>query len=177
MTDVRVRPAGPADEAATEQIEIDADALLVERFGAVDWPPPTPPHERTTAPGFVLVAETPDAETRGDAAARPLVVGFVHVLDLDGHAHLEQLSVLPAFGRRGIGRRLIAAALAEARERGHTEITLRTYAEVPWNAPFYASCGFVVTEPDTPLHHELVRTEKALGLFAYGPRVQMTASL
>ncbi|WAA64772.1 GNAT family N-acetyltransferase [Microbacterium oxydans] len=192
MTDIEVRPAGPADEAATEQIEIEADALLVERFGAEDWPPPTPPHERTITPGFVLVAATQDTETRDtetrdagtegteardDGAAPHLVVGFVHVLELDGHAHLEQLSVLPAFGRRGIGRRLVEAALAEARERGHTEITLRTYAEVPWNAPFYASCGFVVTEPDTPLHQELVRTEAALGLFAYGPRVQMTAAL
>ncbi|GEC74912.1 hypothetical protein GCM10010213_09700 [Microbacterium maritypicum] len=104
-------------------------------------------------------------------------MGFVHVLEIDGHAHLEQLSVLPSFGRRGIGRQLVTAALAEARRRGHTDVTLRTYTDVPWNAPFYASCGFVESEPDTALLRELVAIEESLGLFEHGPRVQMTATL
>jgi GNAT superfamily N-acetyltransferase len=169
---VLLRPARASDDAATERIEIAADALLVDRFGAVDWPPPTSPHDRSSWPGFVLVAEQP-----ADEGAAPTPVGFVHVLEIDGHAHLEQLSVLPAFGRRGIGRQLVEAALAEARERGHSRITLRTYADVPWNAPFYASCGFRVSEPDTPLLRKLVDTETALGLFRHGARVQMTAPL
>lgn len=169
---VHVRPARAGDDAATEQIEVAADALLIDLFRADDWPPPTPPHERSSSPGFVLVAEH-----SGDEDTAPTPVGFVHVLELDGHAHLEQLSVLPAFGRRGIGRQLVGAALAEARRRGHTRITLRTYAEVPWNAPFYASCGFRMTEPDTPLLRMLVDTEAALGLFRHGARVQMTALL
>ncbi|WP_435745657.1 GNAT family N-acetyltransferase [Microbacterium sp. PMB16] len=168
---VRVRPARPADDAATEQIETIADALLIERFGAEDWPPPTTAHERATLPGFVLVAEPAD----GGTDAEP--VGFVHVLEIDEIAHLEQLSVLPDHGRQGIGRRLVRAALTEARTRGHRSITLRTYADVPWNAPFYASCGFVETEPDSAFHHRLVATEEALHLDRHGRRVQMTAVL
>ncbi|WP_347876386.1 GNAT family N-acetyltransferase [Microbacterium oxydans] len=123
-------------------------------------------------PGFVLVAEAREA-----SAVSAHAVGFVHVLEIDGHAHLEQLSVLPSFGRRGIGRRLVQAALSETRSRGHQTITLRTYRDVPWNAPFYASCGFTVTEPDSTLLRSLVDTETALGLFRYGPRVQMSATL
>ena len=169
--DIVIRPSTPRDDALTEQIERAADTLLIDLFGAVTWPPPTPPQDRTESPGFVLVAELTD-----DVAA-PMVVGFVHVLEIDGHAHLEQLSVLPSFGRRGIGRQLVAAALAEARRRGHTDVTLRTYTEVPWNAPFYASCGFVESEPDTALLRELVAIEESLGLFEHGPRVQMTATL
>lgn len=167
-----MRPATPEDDDVTEQIEVAADALLIDRFGAVDWPPPTSPHERASAPGFVLLAEHID-----DEGSTPTVVGFVHVLELEGHAHLEQLSVLPAFGRRGIGRALVEAATAEARHRGHPEITLRTYVDVPWNAPFYASCGFVASEPETQLLRDLVHVEAALGLFDYGPRLQMTAVL
>lgn len=170
--EIVIRPATPDDDAATERIEIAADALLVDRFGAVDWPPPTPAVERTSSPGFLLVAEHTD-----DAAVERPVVGFAHVLEIDGHAHLEQLSVLPSYGRRGIGRELVEAALTEARNRGYAEITLRTYVDVPWNAPFYSSCGFVASDPDTPLLRKLVEVESALGLFEYGPRVQMTASL
>lgn len=168
---IRIRPARPSDDPATERIEVAADTLLIDRFSAVDWPPPTPAHERASAPGFVLVAEQADDD--GTSAT----VGFVHVLEIDGHAHLEQLSVLPAVGRRGIGRRLVEAALSEIRDRGYQQVTLRTYLDVPWNAPFYASCGFVVTEPDTPLLRQLLQTEQDLGLFRFGPRVQMTAAL
>lgn len=169
--DVLLRLATPEDDEATERIEIAADALLIDRFGAREWPPPTPPQERAASPGFVLVAES------SEKAAQAVPVGFVHVLEVDGHAHLEQLSVLPEFGRRGIGRRLVDAARTEARNRGHRRITLRTYRDVPWNAPFYASCGFVVSEPDTPLLLSLIETERALGLFDHGVRVQMTAEL
>lgn len=168
---VRIRPAAHADGEATEQIEIAADALLVDRFAAAAWPPPTTAEERASSPGFVLVAEW--AAT--GAPARP--VGFVHVLEVDGHAHLEQLSVLPAHGRRGIGRALVTAALAEARRRGHQTVTLRTYADVPWNAPFYASCGFLETSPGTDFHRRLVVTEDALRLSEHGRRVQMSISL
>lgn len=170
--EIVIRPATPDDAAATERIEIAADALLVDHFGAVDWPPPTPAVERDSWPGFVLVAEHTD-----NAAAEAPVVGFAHVLEIDGHAHLKQLSVLPSHGRRGIGRQLLEAALTEARHRGYEEITLRTYVDVPWNAAFYSSCGFVVSDPDTPLLRKLVKVESELGLFEYGPRVQMTASL
>ena len=41
------------------------------------------------------------------------------------------------------GDDLVHAAMAEAQHRGYDQLTLRTYAEVPWNAPFYASCGFI----------------------------------
>lgn len=172
IVQIVIRPATPRDDAATERIEVAADALLVDRFAASEWPPPTPPAERASTPGFVLVAEDP-----GNEEVDPIVVGFVHVLEIEGHAHLEQLSVLPSHGRRGIGRQLVQAALSEARRRGYTEVTLRTYVDVPWNAPFYSSCGFTVSEPHTPLLRRLVTVESALGLFEYGPRVQMTALL
>lgn len=168
---VQIREATPADAVTIERIESDADALLVERFAATDWPPPTPADERLRAPGFILVASISDGESGST------IVGFVHVRELDGHAHLEQLSVSPAYGRRGIGRSLVHAALDRARDRGHGAITLRTYVDVPWNAPFYASCGFAVSLPSTAALRRLVGVEERLGLGAYGARVQMTAVL
>lgn len=166
-----VRRGGPADGEAIQDIEAAADALLIERFDALDWPPPASAAERSALPGFLLVAEVVV-----DAGPR-VVVGFAHVIEIDGHAHLEQLSVLPAHGRRGIGRRLVGAVLDEARQRGHARVTLRTYAEVPWNAPFYASCGFTESEPDSEFHRRLIDTENALQLSVYGRRVQMGIDL
>lgn len=119
-------------------------------------------------PGFMLVAEDKVSD---------VVVGFVHVLEIDGFAHLEQLAVLPRYGRQGHGRMLVRAALAEAASRGYSEITLRTYLHVPWNAPFYESCGFRRSEPASPFHRQLVDTETRLGLERYGERIQMTVQL
>lgn len=118
-------------------------------------------------PGFVLIA----AEESGAP------VGFVHVLDEDGFAHLEQLSVLPERGRRGYGRALVEAAKSKARHRGHKRMTLRTYADVPWNAPFYARAGFTEEEPATKFHERLVEVEHQRGLDRYGRRVQMGVTL
>ncbi len=69
-------------------------------------------------------------------------VGFAFLDVLDGQAHLEELDVLPEHGRRGLGRALVEATAQWARQRGHTAVTLTTFRNVPWNAPFYRSAGF-----------------------------------
>ena len=166
MSTASIRLATFADLDATVDVERAADALLVSRFGALDWPPPASAAERSASPGFVLVAE--------DAGE---VVGFAQVLEVEGDAHLEQVSVLPEHGSRGHRRRLVEEAVAEARRRGHERVTLRTYSDVPWNAPFYASCGFRSSLPDSEFHRSLVEIEERLGLTGYGRREQMTAVL
>ncbi|WP_307038108.1 GNAT family N-acetyltransferase [Arthrobacter sp. B3I4] len=123
---------------------------------------------RASEPGYVLVAEATDTGA---------VVGFVHVIESDRIAHLEQLSVSPEYSRRGYGRMLIDAAKEEARGRGHNRLTLRTYADIPWNAPFYSQAGFVEEDPSTDFHRELVHVEYSLELARYGRRVQMVAVL
>lgn len=65
----------------------------------------------------------------------------------------------------------------EARRGAYERMTLRTYADVPWNAPFYARVGFVDTEPTTDFHKLLVDVEERLGLAQLRRRVQLTAAL
>jgi hypothetical protein len=72
---------------------------------------------------------------------------------------------------------LVEAAKDQARGRVYEWLSLRTYADVPWNAPFYARLGFIETEPATDFHRHLVEVEDRLGLARYGRRVQMTAAL
>jgi GNAT superfamily N-acetyltransferase len=162
-----IRSARPTDAATIEAIENDADQLLVERLRPGSWPPGASGTDRLAHPGFLLVVALDDGD----------VVGFAHVVEMDGLCHLEQLSVRPEHSRRGLGRRLVTAAVDHARLLGHERITLRTYADVPWNAPFYRSVGFVEEEPVTTFHRSLVEIEHRLGLDRYGRRVQMAATL
>lgn len=167
MSGSRVRLAVAADLPALEGIEAAADRLLIDHLHAAEWEPMTSGAARSAVPGFLLVvAEAEDAP-----------VGFAHVLEGDASAHLEQVSVLPEFGRRGHGRALVEKAKAEARRRGHRAITLRTFADVPWNAPFYATCGFTPSEPATPFQHRLAADEQWIGIVRWGRRIQMTAPL
>jgi GNAT superfamily N-acetyltransferase len=75
-----------------------------------------------------------------DASGR--VVGFAHLVWLGEFAHLEEIDVDSDFGRRGIGRMLVEAACEWARAKSSDRITLSTFRDVAWNAPFYARLGF-----------------------------------
>jgi GNAT superfamily N-acetyltransferase len=159
-----IRFATDGDLDLLEDIENDADHLFLDRFQPEEWGPASAGRSRAAHSGFLLVA-IDDQE----------VVGFAHVLEVVGGAHLEQVAVRVAAGRRGHGGRLVEAALVEAGRRGHDRLTLRTYADVPWNAPFYARLGFAESEPDGAFLRDLVDVETRLQLDRHGRRIQMTA--
>jgi GNAT superfamily N-acetyltransferase len=160
-----VRFARPRDLETIEKIENDADRLLINKLKPDDWAAAPTGVARASEPGFILIAELDDGH----------LAGFVHVLEVDGLCHLEQLSIAPRDARQGWGRALVEAAKIQAQKRGYHRISLRTYADIPWNAPFYASAGFVEEKPATQFHRSLVVIEGELGLDRYGRRVQMVA--
>jgi GNAT superfamily N-acetyltransferase len=93
---------------------------------------------------------------------------------VDGCWHVEQVSVHPGSARRGLGRALLEHAASLAAADGIPALTLTTFAHVPWNAPYYARCGFAVLD-DTELTSGLraIRQREAtLGLDRW-PRVCM----
>jgi GNAT superfamily N-acetyltransferase len=159
-----VREARAADLPLLAGIEGDADELFLERFGHPEWEPPTRGQDRVAEPGFVLVAGAP-------------AVGFAHVLEVEGDAHLELLAVRRDHGRQGIGTALVAAAKAEARARGHRRLTLSTYRDVPWNAPFYTRLGFTELSRLEHWHRAAQRAEDRMGLLEHGERLIMVTSL
>jgi Acetyltransferase (GNAT) family len=61
---------------------------------------------------------------------------------VDGTMHIEQVSVHPDCARRGVGRSLLEHAAGRASAAGLPALTLTTFSEVPWNAPYYERCGF-----------------------------------
>ena len=93
-------------------------------------------------------------------------VGFILTQPMDAALFILELSVHPDWQGKGIGRALIATAAEAARQRGFHALTLTTFLQVPWNAPFYAGLGFEVLEDTalTPELRERRETETAHGL-------------
>ena len=142
-------------------LEAEADRLLEAELGYQSLPAPEP---QTAGALFILVAGSPP-------------VGFARVDDVGGRAHLEQLSVHPDSAGRGIGRSLLEAAIDRARSAGYESMTLCTFADVPFNAPFYASSGFQELAEPGPALAALRTHEAQLGLDDLGRRVVMQLKL
>jgi GNAT superfamily N-acetyltransferase len=94
-------------------------------------------------------------------------VGFAYVELLESaFAHLEEIDVHPAHGRRGIGRQLLTTVCEWAVNNVYRGVTLTTFRDPPWNMPFYASAGFQVVEPADlrPALATVFKREAARGL-------------
>ena len=130
-----IRPARPADFERLQEIERRAGELF--RSVGLDAIADDDPFSlEELAAADVLVAVVDGG-----------VVAYALTMVLDGTTHVEQLSVDPAFGGQGIGRRLLD-------HLGHP-LTLTTFRDVIWNAPFYQKLGFLML--DDALAGERVR--------------------
>lgn len=109
----------------------------------------------------------------GDVPAAYLIADVV-----DGNGHVEQVSVDPAYARRGIGRALLEHAAEWARDCGAPALTLTTFTGVAWNGPYYERCGFRVLADDelTPGLVAVRQAEAAHGLYRW-PRACMRREL
>jgi GNAT superfamily N-acetyltransferase len=88
-------------------------------------------YARLIRKGHCLVAHV------GEAMA-----GFLVAERFSRELHIWEMDVAPPFQRRGIGAGLVRAAQIDARNSGIAALTLTTFRDVPWNAPFYARLGF-----------------------------------
>ncbi|NCP15328.1 MAG: GNAT family N-acetyltransferase [Sphingomonadales bacterium] len=120
----------------------DAEAMPgIERAAAIAFagePGIDPPHTRSEADyarlirkGHSLVAHV------GETMA-----GFLVAQPFSRELHIWTMDVAPAFQRRGIGAGLVRAAMIDARNTGFKALTLTTFRDLAWNAPFYARLGF-----------------------------------
>jgi GNAT superfamily N-acetyltransferase len=157
-----IRTARPDDFAELRSIEFEADRL----FASVGIGPfaNDEAEDHLDRSALVLVAGEPP-------------VGFVCVELVDEIPHIWQLAVHPDHGRRGLGRDLVEAACDWARSERFAAITLTTYRDVPWNAPFYQSFGFVAMTNLTPELCAIREHEREIGDDEFGPRVAMRLAL
>ncbi|HEX2561259.1 GNAT family N-acetyltransferase [Phenylobacterium sp.] len=93
-------------------------------------------------------------------------VGFLAAEVFKDELHVWELDVRQEAQGQGIGRRLMNHAIDWARGRGLARVTLTTFRDIPWNAPFYASLGFaaVAAEDLSVRLAEVLSLETSKGL-------------
>lgn len=130
--DWSLRLARPADAAAMPGVE-RAAAIAFAGEPAID-PARTrseADYARLIRKGHSLVAEVDDA-----------LAGFLVAEPFRRELHIWEMDVHPDCQRRGIGAGLVRAAQIDARNTGFKALTLTTFRDLAWNAPFYARLGF-----------------------------------
>jgi predicted N-acetyltransferase YhbS len=167
----RIRPATPADFAALQDIERSAG----QAFRAIGMP------EIADDDPFT-VAELTRYQQAGRAwvtvAADDHPIAYLVADPVDGNLHIEQVSVHVGWSRQGLGRALIEHAAGVAVAAGQPALTLTTFTEVPWNAPYYQRLGFrpLAESEVTPGLRGIRQTEAAHGLDRW-PRLSMRRDL
>jgi GNAT superfamily N-acetyltransferase len=156
-----IRPAEPDDLLLLPEIDDRADVVF--RVAGYELPE-LPFDEGLTAAKAIFVLGRPP-------------VAFVCVDEIDGLAHVEEIAVLPSSMRQGIGTKLLERACEWARAEGYPAIALTTYADVPWNGPYYASRGFAEATDVSPGLAQVREHERELGLDAVGRRIVMRREL
>ena len=130
----RVEHGTRAQSRRLQAIELAAGA----RFRAVGMgdvadgePTPTPILEDRADAGRLYVAV--------DEAGEP--VGFLIWSPKDDRAYVEEVSVHPDHAGHRLAARMIDRLSHDVRGR-HAALSLATFRDVAWNAPYYASIGF-----------------------------------
>ena len=168
---MRIRPVNVDELPLLQDIERAAGRCFRD-IGmpeiAEDEPLPVGELARYLRNGTAWVAVDP-----ADAPAAYLIAEHV-----DGNLHVEQVSVHPDQARRAVGRGLLDHLAGHAAACGVPALTLTTFADVPWNAPYYARCGFDPLDDSEigPGLREIRRQEAAYGLDRW-PRVCMRRDL
>ena len=69
-------------------------------------------------------------------------VGFAMALVNDEFAMLAEIDVDPDHQQKGLGKALVQTVIEWARSEGFKRLSLTTFNNVAWNAPFYERMGF-----------------------------------
>lgn len=106
------------------------------------------------------------------------IAGFIAVQPVVHSWHIAEVSVAADWQRQGVGKRLIEEVAGLARRQGMQRLTLTTFVQVAWNAPYYQRLGFrtiPVARLDVYLLHIL--TQEVEQGFAANSRCAMEFTL
>lgn len=126
-----IRLAEASDLAALPGIEEAASRLFPPERLVGDMAVSEKEFARGLEAGLLWVLETGDVP-----------VGFLLAEQEGQELHLVEMDVHPEHGAQGLGTLLLRKLMDYAREGSFAAITLSTFDDMRWNAPFYAKSGF-----------------------------------
>lgn len=130
-----IEPLPPGFDHWRELLDLILDAFAY-MDGRID--PPSSAHRLTPE----SLKDKCAAETVFLARDGDRLVGCVFLDDRGDHIYVGKLAVAPSLQGSGIGRRLMATAEAEARQRGKRFMELQTRVELTGNHAAFARLGF-----------------------------------
>jgi GNAT superfamily N-acetyltransferase len=156
---IHIRPSRLSDSLTLREIERSAGEMF--REVGMDSVADDEPLSEAELAEYVMGARSWVAI---DGSDQP--VAYVLVDEVDGNAHVAQISVLPESQGHGVGRALLQRVRAWAIASNCPAITLTTFSEVPWNRPLYEHLGFVVLSEEQvgPELQSVIRDESESGL-------------
>jgi GNAT superfamily N-acetyltransferase len=140
VTAVLLRRAQPEEIDEVMRIDDEAASLYASAGLSLEYPED---HPAVQAERKRWLAAAEDGRLLLAIAEGTERAGFASTMWVDGEPYLDQLSVHPAYMRRGIGRKLLHATQAWCVDTGAEHLWLTTYAHLSWNGPFYVREGFV----------------------------------
>ncbi|MNM89516.1 N-acetylglutamate synthase [compost metagenome] len=157
---MNIRPTLTRDIPWLAEVEQSA-AQAFAQLPALAWLAQGAVLDSTAHQGFVDAGASWLAE--GDAGQ---ILGFACAQRQQQALHIHEISVRREAQGQGIGRLLLNRLVDEARVAGAREMTLTTFADVPWNAPFYARYGFEAIAEGLlcPRLRKILASENAHGL-------------
>jgi len=138
-----IRPAYLQDAALLPVIEKSAAQLFKTRPG-LEWLADSDTLSESILLHLISLGTVWIAQT--DARQ---VIGFICAEEFDDELHIWELSVHADFQRMGIGKRLMQEADNYASYRALSALTLTTFSDVEWNAPWYTQLGFQIVSTST----------------------------
>ena len=151
---VNIRLARPEELSRLREIEDEA-AQLFSGFNVLDESRDESFSERILA-NLIAMRQVWVCSV-GDSGP----IGMVIVSVWGRVVYIEEMDVVPAYGRQGIGTRLLSHVCFWAASDGHERMLLSTFADIPWNGPFYRKNGFsFVSESEWSERMQLIRDEE-----------------
>ena len=149
MPELPIRRAGAADSTAIRRLVHAAYAHYEPLLGRTPLPMLTD-YDAAIRDHEVWVLDAPD----GGLAA------VLELIERPGHLWIDNVAVDPGWQGRGLGRRLLAFADAEARRRGLPELGLLTNELYTTNIAMYERYGYRETHREPHLGTDLIHFRK-----------------
>lgn len=138
---IQIREARPGDVAHLPDIERSAAQIFKQdkdlAWLADDDVQPTSLHQNYI-----------QARNSWVAVHDEIPIGFINGVEYNKTFHICEISVSEEWQSQGVGRALLSAVEQIMCDRGITMITLTTFKDIPWNAPFYERLGYEILSED-----------------------------